>query len=211
MELNNMTAFFHIHPQSPQKRLINQVVDMIQHGSVIVYPTDCAYALGCQIGNKAALDRIKQIRRLDKHYNFTLVCHNLSQLGSYAHVDNSMFRLLKAYTPGPYTFILPASNEVPRRLQHPKRKTIGLRIPDNPIALDILAALNEPLMSITMMLPDSDLPPVDPNEIYEWVKGRVDLVVDGGMGGFEPSTVVDLVDGVPKLLRVGKGDPTPFE
>ncbi len=206
-----MTAFYHIHPQNPQKRLINQVVDMIQQGGVIVYPTDCTYALGCQLGNKAALERIQQIRRLDKHYHFTLVCHNLSQLGSYAHVDNSMFRMLKAYTPGPYTFILPASNEVPRRLQHPKRKTIGLRIPDNPIALDILSTLNEPLMSISMMLPDSDEPPVDPNEIYEWVKGRVDVVVDGGIGGFEPSTIVDLVDGVPKVLRVGKGDAGPFK
>lgn len=206
-----MTAFFKIHPQNPQKRLLNQAVDVIQQGGVIVYPTDCSYALGCQIGNKTALDRIKQIRRLDKHYHFTLVCHNLSQLGTYAHVDNSVFRMLKAFTPGAYTFILPASNEVPRRLQHPKQKTIGLRIPNNPITSELLAILDEPLMSVTMMFPDLDLPPTDPHEIYEWVKGRVDVVIDGGVGGLELSTVIDLVGGTPKVLRVGKGDPKPFE
>lgn len=205
-----MTVFLNIHPQNPQNRLINQVVDAIQEGGVIVYPTDSAYALGCRIGDKEAIDRIKLIRQLDKHHNFTLVCRDLSDLGTYAHVDNPSFRLLKAYTPGAYTFILQASHEVPRRLQHPKRKTIGLRIPDNIITQSILAALGEPLMSVTMMLPGDDLPMADPREIFDNVRNRVNMVVDGGFCGTEPTTIIDLVKGAPEVIREGKGDPNPF-
>jgi len=205
-----MTQLLQIHPTHPQARLVSQVVAMLQQGGVIVYPTDSAYALGCQLGNKEALDKIKQLRALDKHHNFTLMCRDLSDLGIYARVSNPTFRLLKAHTPGAYTFILPASPEVPRRLQHPKRKTIGLRVPDNAISLAILEMLGEPMMSVTLMLPDN-APLTDPAEIYTALRGRVDMVVDGGCCGLEPTTVVDWVEGFPQIVRRGKGDPTPFE
>ncbi|HVV68362.1 MAG TPA: L-threonylcarbamoyladenylate synthase [Gammaproteobacteria bacterium] len=206
-----MTQLLHIHPTHPQARLINQVVAVLQQGGVIAYPTDSAYALGCHLGDKNALERIKKLRELDKNHNFTLVCQNLSEIGTYAQVSNSIFRLLKANTPGAYTFILPASQEVPRRLQHPKRKTIGLRVPDNTIALEILKALNEPLMSVTLILPGDAIPLFDPETILERLQGQVDLIVDGGYCEIEPTTVVDLVEGVAKIIRVGKGDPAPFQ
>ena len=206
-----MTQLLHIHPANPQARLINQVVAVLQKGGVIAYPTDSAYALGCHLGDKDALERIKKLRELDKNHNFTLVCQNLSEIGTYAQVSNPVFRLLKANTPGPYTFILPASQEVPRRLQHPKRKTIGLRVPDNNIALEILKVLNEPLMSVTLILPGESIPLFDPEIIYKRLQGQIDLIVDGGYCEIEPTTVIDLVEGAPKIIRVGKGDPAPFQ
>lgn len=206
-----MTHFFHIHPDDPQLRLIRQVVEIIHNGGVIVYPTDSAYAIGCQLGNKHALDRIRAIRNLPKSHNFTLMCSDLSELATYASVDNPTYRLLKANTPGPYTFVLPATREVPKRLQHPKRKTIGLRIPDNKITMGILAELHEPLMSVTLILPGDDLPLSDPEVIFESLEDKVELVVDGGFCGFEPTTVVDILDGVPEVVREGKGSIEPFK
>ncbi len=206
-----MTQLLNIHPTHPQPRLLAQVVAVLKKGGIIAYPTDSAYALGCHLGDKDALERIKKLRKLDKNHNFTLICQNLSEISVYAQVNNSVFRLLKANTPGPYTFILPASHEVPRRLQHPKRKTIGLRVPDNVIALEILKALNEPLMSVTLILPGEPFPLFDPEHIYEELQGQIDLVVNGGYCEIEPTTVVDLVEGTPTIVRVGKGDPAPFQ
>lgn len=206
-----MTQTFIIHPTHPQARLIAQAVEDLREGGIIIYPTDSAYALGCQLGDKSALDRIKSLRQLDKNHNFTLVCRNLSELASYAQVNNSVYRLLKAYTPGPYTFILPASREVPKRLQHAKRKTIGLRIPDNAVALAVLQALNEPLMSVSLILPGEELPVADLEQLDHKIKSQVDLVIDGGPCGLEPTTVVDLTEGVPRVLRYGRGDATDFE
>jgi tRNA threonylcarbamoyl adenosine modification protein (Sua5/YciO/YrdC/YwlC family) len=206
-----MSQFFQIHPENPQARLIRQAVDIVRAGGVVVYPTDSAYALGCQIGDKAALDRIRRIRRLDARHNFTLVCRDLSELATYARVDNTVYRLLKAHTPGAYTFILRATSEVPRRLMHPKRRTVGLRVPDNAIAQALLADLNEPLMSVTLIMPDDELPLIDPYEIRELLEHDVDLVIDGGYCGMEATTVVDLADDMPMVLRAGKGDPAPFE
>ena len=206
-----MSQFFQIHPDNPQVRLIKQAVDIVRAGGVIVYPTDSAYALGCHIGDKAALDRIRRIRKLDKDHNFTLVCKDLSELAGYARVDNRVYRLLRNNTPGPYTFILQATSEVPRRLKHPKRKTIGLRVPDNVIALDLLAALGEPLMSVTLIMPGDEFPMTDPYDIRQTLEHEVDLVIDGGFCGLEPTTVIDLSDGVPVISRQGKGDTAPFE
>jgi tRNA threonylcarbamoyl adenosine modification protein (Sua5/YciO/YrdC/YwlC family) len=205
-----MSQFFIIHPDNPQSRLIKQAVKIIQSGGIIAYPTDSAYALGCQLANHDGLKRIRQLRQLDDRHNFTLVCRDLSELGTYATVDNSAFRLLKANTPGPYTFILPASKEVPKRLLHPKRSTIGLRVPDSNIVHALLNELNEPLMSVTLVMPDQDYPFVDPQDIYENLGKQIDLVIDGGPCGMTPTTVVDLVEGPPKILRVGKGDPRVF-
>lgn len=206
-----MSQFFQIHPDNPQARLVRQATDIIRAGGVVVYPTDSAYALGCQIGDKAALDRIRRIRRLDDRHNFTLVCRDLSEIATYAKVDNTVYRLLKHSTPGPYTFILRATSEVPRRLMHPKRKTVGLRVPANPIAAALLADLGEPLMSVTLILPGDELPLIDPYDIRALLEHEVDLIIDGGFCGMEPTTVVDLADEVPLVLRVGKGDVTPFE
>jgi tRNA threonylcarbamoyl adenosine modification protein (Sua5/YciO/YrdC/YwlC family) len=194
-----------IHPQNPQRRLLQQVVDRLRAGAVIIYPTDSAYALGCRVGDKAALDRIRAIRRLDERHNFTLVCRDLSELSTYAVVDNASYRLLRTHTPGPYTFILRATPEVPRRLMHPKRKTIGMRVPDNRIALALLELLDEPLMSVTLILPGEDLPLTDPGEMCRLLGHAVDVVVDGGGCGLEPTTVVDLAGPVPAVLRHGKG------
>ncbi|MEO0436346.1 MAG: L-threonylcarbamoyladenylate synthase [Pseudomonadota bacterium] len=206
-----MSQFFQIHPDNPQARLIRQAADIIRGGGVVVYPTDSAYALGCQLGNKAALDRIRRIRKLDDRHNFTLVCRDLSEIASYARVDNTVYRLLKHHTPGPYTFILKATSEVPRRLMHPKRRTVGLRVPGNPIALDLLQDLGEALMSVTLIMPGDDLPLIDPYEIRDLLEHSVDLVIDGGYCGMEATTVVDLADDTPMLLRAGKGDAAPFE
>lgn len=206
-----MSQFFQIHPENPQARLISQAVDIIRAGGVVVYPTDSAYALGCQIGDKAALDRIRRIRKLDDKHNFTLVCSDLSEIATYAKVDNTAYRLLRHCTPGPYTFILRATSEVPRRLMHPKRKTVGLRVPDNRIAAALLQDLGEPLMSVTLIMPDDDLPLIDPYDIRATLERDVDLVIDGGYCGMEPTTVVDLADETPLVLRVGKGDIAPFD
>jgi len=205
-----MSQFFQIHPDNPQARLIGQAVTIIRAGGVIAYPTDSAYALGCQLGDKAALERIRRIRKLDDTHNFTLVCRDLSELGTYARVNNSVFRLIRNHTPGPYTFILKATDEVPRRLLHPKRRTIGLRVPENRIALALLEALGEPLMSVTLMLPGDELPMTDPEEIRERLQHDLDLVIDGGICGPEPTTVIDLADDTPVLLRQGRGDVAPF-
>jgi tRNA threonylcarbamoyl adenosine modification protein (Sua5/YciO/YrdC/YwlC family) len=205
-----VSQFFQIHPDNPQARLIRQAVDIIRHGGVIVYPTDSAYALGCHIGDKAALDRIRRIRKLDDRHNFTLVCRDLSEIATYAKVNNAVYRLLRQTTPGPYTFILPATSEVPRRLMHPKRKTVGLRVPDNAIAAALLADLGEPLMSVTLIMPGDDLPLIDPYDIRETLEHDVDLVIDGGYCGMEPTTVIDLADDTPVVVREGKGELTPF-
>lgn len=206
-----MSQFFQIHPDNPQARLVRQAADIVRAGGVIVYPTDSAYALGCHIGDKAALDRIRRIRKLDDRHNFTLVCRDLSEIATYARVDNTVYRLLKHHTPGPYTFILRATTEVPRRLLHPKRKTVGLRVPEHAITQALLADLGEPLMSVTLIMPGDELPLIDPYEIRQLLEHEVDLVIDGGYCGMEATTVVDLADEVPMLLRAGKGDPTPFE
>ncbi|GHD26439.1 L-threonylcarbamoyladenylate synthase [Parahalioglobus pacificus] len=206
-----MSQFFQIHPDNPQARLVRQAVDIVRGGGIIAYPTDSAYALGCHIGDKNALDRIRRIRKLDDRHNFTLVCRDLSEIATYARVDNQVYRLLKSCTPGPYTFILRATSEVPRRLMHAKRKTVGLRVPDNEIALSLLRDLDEPLMSVTLVMPGDDYPLIDPYEIREVLEHHVDLVIDGGYCGMEATTVVDLADEVPLILRAGKGDLAPFE
>ena len=206
-----MSQFYQIHQDDPQPRLIRSAVDILRGGGVIVYPTDSAYALGCRIGNKAALDRIRRIRRLDDKHNFTLVCRDLSEIAIYARVNNTVYRLLRQSTPGPYTFILQATSEVPRRLMHPRRKTVGLRVPDNAIAAALLQDLGEPLMSVTLIMPGEELPLTDPYDIRGLLEHDVDLVIDGGYCGMEPTTVVDLADEVPRVIRAGKGDPAPFE
>jgi tRNA threonylcarbamoyl adenosine modification protein (Sua5/YciO/YrdC/YwlC family) len=206
-----VSQFYQIHPDNPQVRLIRSAADIVRGGGVVVYPTDSAYALGCHIGDKNALDRIRRIRKLDDRHNFTLVCRDLSEIATYAKVDNAVYRLLRHSTPGPYTFILKATSEVPRRLMHPKRKTVGLRVPDNAIAAALLADLGEPLMSVTLIMPGEEYPLLDPYDIRDTLQHEVDLVIDGGYCGMEPTTVVDLADEVPVILRVGKGDVAPFE
>jgi len=205
-----MSQFFQIHPENPQARLIKQAADIVRKGGIVVYPTDSAYAIGCHIGDKKALERIRRIRQLDDKHNFTLVCRDLSELATFARVDNTQYRLLKACTPGPYTFILKATAEVPRRLMHQKRKTIGLRVPENPTAQALLAELNEPLMSVTLIMPGDADPLIDPYDIRTLLEHDVDLVIDGGYCGLEMTTVVDLADDEPVLVRQGKGDVAPF-
>jgi len=199
-----------IHPDNPQQRLITQVVDVLRDGGVIVYPTDSAYALGCHIGDKSAMERIRKIRNVDAKHDFTLVCRDLSEISLYAKVGKAHYRLMKSLTPGPYTFILKATREVPRRLQNPKRRTIGLRVPEHPIASLILETLREPVMSSTLILPGDELPMVDPEEMLDRLKHHVDLIVDGGFCGIEPTTVVDLVEDEPMVIRQGKGDISQF-
>ena len=206
-----MSQFFQIHPDNPQPRLIRRSVDIIRAGGVIAYPTDSSYALGCRIGDKAAMERIQRIRRLDDRHNFTLVCRDLSEIALYAKVDNAAYRLIKAYTPGPYTFILQATREVPRRLQNPRRRAIGIRVPDHAIAQALLAELGEPLMSVTLILPGDDMPLIDPQDIRERLEHQIDLVIDGGECGAQPTTVVDLVDGTPVITRLGKGEGSRLE
>ena len=201
-----MGRLLKIHPVNPEPRLIHQVVDSLRDGGVIVYPTDSSYALGCQIGDKDAQERIRRIRQIDDRHNFTLVCRDLSQIATYAQVDNPAYRLMKSLTPGPYTFILRATHEVPRRLQNPKRKTIGLRVPDHRIVQALLDALGEPIMSSTLTLPDEALPLNDPEGIFEHLGKQVALVVDGGSCGLEPTSVIDLVEGPPTVVRAGSGD-----
>lgn len=206
-----MSQFFQIHPETPQARLVRQASDIIRSGGVVVYPTDSAYALGCHIGDKNALDRIRRIRKLDDRHNFTLVCRDLSEIASYAKVDNTVYRLLKHATPGPYTFILKATSEVPRRLMHAKRKTVGLRVPDNSIAQALLADLGEPMMSVTLIMPGDEYPLIDPYDIRQELQNDVDLVIDGGYCGMEPTSVIDLADDSPLVLRAGKGDISAFQ
>lgn len=206
-----MAQFFQIHPDNPQSRLIRQAVDIIRAGGLIVYPTDSAYALGCQIGDKKAQDRIRRLRRLGERHNFTLVCRDLSEISVYAKVENTHYRLLKSLTPGPYTFIHRATKQVPRRLMNEKRKTIGIRIPDNRIALALLEELGEPLMSSTLILPGDEMPLTDPYEMRQALEHDVDLVIDGGYCGIEPTTVVDLEGDVPEVVRAGKGDASALE
>jgi len=205
-----MSQFFSIHPETPQLRLVRRSVAILRAGGVVVYPTDSCYALGCLVGDKAAMQRIRVIRGAGPRHNFTLVCRDLSEIATYARVDNATFRLLKAHTPGAYTFILRATHEVPKRLQHPKRKTIGIRIPQHPITQAILTELREPIMSSTLMLAGESQPLTDPEDMRMRLEHQVDLVIDGGSCGFEPTTVVDLSDDVPELVRIGRGNPAPF-
>jgi tRNA threonylcarbamoyl adenosine modification protein (Sua5/YciO/YrdC/YwlC family) len=206
-----MSQFFAIHPDNPQARLLRQAVSIIEDGGLIVYPTDSGYALGCRLGHKAALERIRRLRQLDKDHNMTLVCRDLSEISIYAKVSNPIFRLLKAFTPGAYTFILQATREVPKKMLHPSRRTLGLRVPDNQIALSLLECLEEPIMSTTLILPEASFPLCEPEAIRDILGSQVDLIIDGGHCGHEPTTVVDLTDELPKILRHGKGDITPFE
>ena len=205
-----MAQFFVVHPDNPQGRLIRQAVDIIQRGGVIVYPTDSCYALGCHIGDKDAQMRIRAIRGVDPHHHFTLVCRNLAEVAQYAQVDNARFKLLKSNTPGPYTFIFRATREVPKRLQHPNRSTIGIRIPDHAVVTALLQQLNEPIMSATLLLPGEDEVLNDAHEIRARLEHQVDLVIDAGSCPASPTTVIDLTGEAPGLVRAGKGDPAPF-
>jgi tRNA threonylcarbamoyl adenosine modification protein (Sua5/YciO/YrdC/YwlC family) len=200
-----MSQTLYIHPDNPQARLIYQAVEIINRGGIVIYPTDSCYAIGCHIDNKNARDRIRQIRRLDDKHHFTLMCRDLSEISRYGIVDNINYRLLKTLTPGAYTFILPATREVPRRLQNPKRKTIGLRIPSHNIAQALLEEMNVPLMSSTLIMPDDDLPLNDPYLIQLALDSQVELIIDGGFCGYEPTTIIDLMHDTPEILRQGKG------
>lgn len=200
-----MSQYFQIHPDNPQQRLVHQAVEIVRADGLIVYPTDSSYALGCHVGDKQGMERIRRIRDLDKWHNFTLVCRDLSEIATYAKVDNTAYRLMKSLTPGPYTFILRATHEVPRRLQNPKRKTIGIRVPDNLVSQALLEELGEPLMSSTLILPGRDMPETDAHDIREKLEHDVDLVIDGGHCGLEPTTVVEMIDGVPSVARQGCG------
>jgi len=206
-----MAQFFEIHPEDPQPRLIRRSVEILREGGVIVYPTDSSYALGCRIGEKAAMERIRRIRALDEKHLFTLVCRDLSEISTYARIDNQAYRLLKAHTPGAYTFVCQATKQVPRRLLHPKRNSIGIRVPDNAICQALLAELDEPVLSTTLMLPGDDMPLTDPYEMRSLLDQDVDLMIDGGAGGLELTTVVDMTEETPTLIRVGKGDASLFE
>jgi tRNA threonylcarbamoyl adenosine modification protein (Sua5/YciO/YrdC/YwlC family) len=201
-----MARLVEIHPKNPQQRLIAEVVATIRGGGLIAYPTDSSYAFGCHIGDKRAMDRIRLIRQTDKSHNFTLVCSDLSEISLYARVENWAYRLIKSLTPGPYTFILPATREVPKRLQHPKRRTIGLRVPDHPIVRALLEALGEPIMSSTLQLPGDDIPMTNAYEIEERIGNQIDEIIDGGATGIEPTTVIDLSNGSVEVLRRGLGD-----
>ena len=205
-----MSQFFQIHPDNPQQRLIKQAVEILRQGGLAVIPTDCAYALACRVGDKNATERVSRLRELGPKHNFTLLCRDFSELSTYAKVDNSQFRLLKAHTPGAFTFILPATREVPRLLMHPKKRTIGIRVPDNPIAMALLEEMGEPLMTTSLIMPGDELPLSDPYDIRQTLEHSVDLVVDGGFCGFEATTVVDMTEEVPVLMRQGVGDASAF-
>ena len=200
-----MSQYFQIHAHNPQLRLIRRAVDIVRGGGLIAYPTDSCYALGCQIGDKGAMERIRRIRRTGKDHVFTLVCRDLSEISIYARVDNAQYRLLRSLTPGPYTFVLRATHEVPRRLQHPRRRTIGIRVPDSRIVQCLLEELGEPIMSTTLILADNTDPMTDPEQIRDQLQHEVDLVLDGGICASEPTTVIDLMDDPPAVLRQGRG------
>ena len=206
-----MLRYLEIHTQNPQSRLIQQAVDAVRDGAVLVYPTDSGYALGCHLGDKDAVDRIRALRELDGKHNLTLVCRDLSEIATYAQINNQAYRLLKSLTPGPYTFILDATREVPRRLQHPKRKTIGIRVPGHPIVDALLDILGEPLISTTLHLPGDEQPLTDPQEIKERLRNLVDVIIDGGVGSAHPTSIVDLTGTVPEVVRKGSGDTSMFE
>lgn len=206
-----MAKYFDVHPENPQPRSIRQVADLVRAGALIAYPTDSCFAFGCQLGNVAALDRIRTIRRLDDRHHFTLVCRDFSQLGQFVQVSNAVFRLVKAATPGRYTFILPATREVPRRLQHPRKQTVGVRIPRHTVTQALLTELGEPLLSSTLLLPEQDEPMTQGWEIKELLDHVVDAVIDSGDCGVEPTTVVDLSGEEPEILRRGAGEPSWFE
>jgi tRNA threonylcarbamoyl adenosine modification protein (Sua5/YciO/YrdC/YwlC family) len=206
-----MARYFDVHPQDPQPRAIAQAVQIVRDGGLIAYPTDSCYALGAQMGNKEALDRIRSIRQLDDKHHFTLVCRDFAQLGQFVNIGNDVFRSIKAVTPGSYTFILPATREVPKRLLHPKKKTVGVRIPDNRVVQALLAELGEPLLSSTLLLPDEEDPMTQGWEIKERLDHQVDAVIDAGDCGSEPTTVVDFSSGVAEVVRRGTGDPARFE
>ncbi|MBK7116342.1 MAG: threonylcarbamoyl-AMP synthase [Proteobacteria bacterium] len=200
-----MAEYLEIHPKNPQVRLIKQAANIVRAGGVIAYPTDSCYALGCHVGDAEALERIRRIRQADKNHHFTLVCRDLSEIARYARVDTPVFRLLKAHTPGPFTFLLPATRETPKRLQHPKRRTIGIRVPEHPVPHLLLAELGEPLMSSTLLLPGDETPLTDADQIRDRLDGVLDAILDGGHCGIEPTTVVDLAVSPPVILRQGKG------
>ena len=205
-----MAQYFSVHPEHPQPRLMKQAAEIMRDGGLVAFPTDSAYALGGHLGDAAVLERIRRIRDVDQRHHFTLMCRDLSEIGTYARVDNSQYRLLKATTPGPYTFILEGTKELPRRLLHPKRKTIGLRIPEHPVVAGLLAELGEPILTSTLILPDEDAPMVDAEDIRDRLGKLVDLVIEGGPCPGEATTVIDLTSGSPELVREGKGDLTPF-
>jgi tRNA threonylcarbamoyl adenosine modification protein (Sua5/YciO/YrdC/YwlC family) len=205
-----MAQYFVIHPENPQARLIHQAVTILNNGGVIAYPTDSTYALGCILGNTDAQKRIREIRAVDDSHHFTLVCRNLAEIGTYAQLDNSQFRLLKANTPGQYTFVLKATREVPKRLQHPKRSTIGIRVPQHAVTQAILDELNQPLLSMTLLMPDEDEPLNEAWEIRDRLEHQVELVIDAGACVADPTTVIDLTSAEPELIRLGAGDPSPF-
>lgn len=200
-----MSQYFEIHPENPQKRLIKQAVDIIHDGGVIVYPTDSSYALGCRIGDKNAVTRLRRIRQIDEKHNLTLVCRDLSEIATYAKISNTEYRLLKSLTPGPYTFILPGTTEVPRILMHAKRRHIGLRVIDHPVVIDLLEELGQPLISCTLVMPGEELPVTEAEDVRELLAKQVDLIIDGGHCGIEPTTVIRLTDGIPDIRRHGKG------
>lgn len=200
-----MSQFFRIHPDNPQGRLVHQAVEIVRRNGLVVYPTDSSYALGCRVGDKQGMERIRRIRKLDKSHNFTLVCRDLTEIASYARLDNTAYRLMKSLTPGPFTFILPATREVPRRLQNPKRKSIGIRVPDNRITQALLDELGEPLMSSTLIMPKRDLSETDAEDIRDLLEHDVDLVIDGGHCSHEPTTVLEFVDGRAQVVRQGSG------
>lgn len=206
-----MARYFDVHPVDPQPRLIGQIVRILQDGGLIAYPTDSCYALGAQMGNRQALDRIRQIRRLDDKHHFTLVCRDFAQLGQLVNIDNDVFRAIKGVTPGPYTFILPATREVPRRMLHPKKKTVGVRIPDNNVVRALVAELGEPILSSTLLLPGDEDPLIDGWDIKERLDNVLDAVVDAGDCGTEPTTVVDFSSGEAEVARRGAGDASRFE
>lgn len=205
-----MSQFFYVHPDNPQVRLIKQAAELVRQGEVIVYPTDSGYAIGCQMEDKKALEQLCRIRQIGSEHNFSLMCRDMSELSVYAKVDNVAFRMLKNNTPGPYTFVLKATREVPKRLQNPKRKTIGIRVPNNIIALALLEELNEPLMSTSLILPGQSLAESDPDEIRDKLEKQVGLIIHGGYLGEQPTTVIDLSDGEPVVVREGSGDVAPF-
>ena len=205
-----MSQRFQVHPLNPQSRLIRQAAELIREGSLIVYPTDSGYAFGWHIGNRDAAERLQRIRQTGKNHNFTLFCRDLSEIATYARIENPTYRLLRAHTPGAYTFILRATREVPRRLQNPKQQTVGIRVPDHPVPLALVAELGEPLMSSTLILPDHDQPLADPDDIWEVLSGRIDLLIDSGNCGLDPTTVIDLTGDIPRVLRHGRGDASAF-